>query len=201
MWTLWILLYSNRHFLWSKKIVHSYLKFIFIAGARGQLPLAFIFAIVTIALAVVLEILQLIRYRWAYFKELRNYGELLLYILSIIHAFVFFNECGCPLVWQWQIGIFAVLLGWMNLIAYAARFPRTGIYVLIFYKILTTFLKLISFSILLVLGFSVILFMTFNDPNSEVINIITISISDLFPTNFLTSYCLFILTNFSFFFF
>ena len=118
---------------------------------------------------LILEIIQIMRNKWEYFKEVRNYGEIPLYIMSIIYLFVFFNYCGCPLEWQWQVGIFAVFLGWMNLITYVSKFPNTGIYVLIFYEIVLTFLKLISFSILLVLAFSLIFFMTFNNPEAEVI--------------------------------
>ena len=142
-----------------------------VLGSIHRLGFTFLFAVLTILLSVYhffLEMFQIIIYKWNYFRELRNYGELPLYILSIIHVFVFFNDCGCPMEWQWQVGIFAVFLGWINLIIYVSKLPKTGIYVLIFYRIVMTFVKLISFSILLVLAFSLILFMVFNDPMATV---------------------------------
>ena len=94
--------------------------------------------------------------------------ELLLFTLSIVYVFIFPNNCGCPMDWQWNIGIFAVFLSWFNLLFFTAEIPHTGTYVLIFKEILVTFLKLISFSIILVAGFSFVLFMMFFNPSAQV---------------------------------
>ena len=103
-----------------------------------------------------------------YFLDAQNVTELLLFTLSIVYVFIFPNNCGCPMDWQWNIGIFAVFLSWFNLLFFTAEIPHTGTYVLIFKEILVTFLKLISFSIILVAGFSFVLFMMFFNPSAQV---------------------------------
>ena len=52
-------------------------------------------------------------------------------------------------VWQWQIGAIAVFLAWIDLILFFAKFPRIGIYSLIFVKIISTFVKAVFVSALL----------------------------------------------------
>jgi hypothetical protein len=141
-------------------------------GARVRLVFAYVFAALVILLAIyhlVLEILRLVYSVKRYFSKFKNYLELALYFSSIVFVFNFATSCGCPQDWQWHLGIFVVFLGWMNLIFYAAKFPRTGIYVLVFTEILVTFLKLVVFGLLLVIAFSLVLFMMFNSPVATVI--------------------------------
>ena len=103
-----------------------------------------------------------------YFLDGQNVTELILFTLSIVFVFIFPNNCGCPMNWQWNIGIFAVFLAWFNLLFFTSEIPYTGTYVLIFKEILVTFIKLTSFSIFIVMGFSLILFMMFFDPFAQV---------------------------------
>lgn len=117
---------------------------------------------------LVVEIFRLMYSVKSYLKDARNYVELLLYCFCVIFVFNFANDCGCVSEWQWQVGIFVVFLGWINLIFFASKFPQTGIYVLVFKEILITFLKLVAFSILLVIAFSLILYMMFYNPSSFV---------------------------------
>ena len=87
--------------------------------------------------------------------------EIILFICSIVFVWVFHADCLCPLTWQWQIGVVAVFLGWIDLIS---KFPLTGIYVLMFVKILYTFLKMLIVSILLVLAFGLTFYLAFGEP-------------------------------------
>ncbi len=103
-----------------------------------------------------------------YFMDIQNYNELLLYLLSLFFVFIFWNTCGCPTHWQWQIGIFVIFLGWINMIFFASNFPGTAIYVIMFKEIFFTFFRLTLFAILLVAAFSLILFMMFYTPNADV---------------------------------
>ena len=138
-----------------------------IVGNFPQLVTTYILAVFVILLALyhlVLEVFRMIFYRLKYLKNKTNYIHLPLYILSLIFVCVFFDKCGCPTKWQWQIGIFVIFLGWIRLIIYASKFPYTGLYVIIFYEIVVTFLKLVAFAILLVVAFAIILFMMFNNP-------------------------------------
>ena len=119
-----------------------------------------------------LEVCQIIYYGSEYIYQLQNYVEFFVYILSITFVFMFFNDCGCPKEWQWQIGLLAMLMAWTNVIFFAFKFPAIGIFVLIFYKIVKTFLKVALFSLVLILGFSFILLMMFNNPDSQVTTIL-----------------------------
>ena len=110
------------------------------------------------------------RLRLNYFISLVNWMELTLYISSIIFVSVFHDECLCPLQWQWQIGIVAVFLAWINLMIFVSKFPLTGIYVLMFTTICYTFLKILVLSLLLVIGFALTFFLVFHEPSVMVGN-------------------------------
>ena len=90
--------------------------------------------------------------------------EIVLFVCSIIFVWVFHVDCLCPLEWQWQIGVVAVFLGWIDLIVFISKFPLTGIYVLMFVKILYTFLGMLILSILLVLAFGLTFYLAFTKP-------------------------------------
>lgn len=113
---------------------------------------------------LILEGMQLITQFRRYIKDWVNWIEIALYICSITFVCVFGVDCLCPLNWQWQIGVVAVFLGWMDLIVFISKFPLTGIYVLMFIKILTTFLKMIILSALLVFAFGLTFYLTFTQP-------------------------------------
>ena len=81
------------------------------------------------------------------------------------------TTCLCPHVWQWQIGVVVIFLAWINLIIVCAKFPNIGIYVIMFGKIWGTFLKVLLLSILLVATFGLTFYMTFSEPQFQVIAI------------------------------
>ena len=75
----------------------------------------------------------------------------------------------CPHVWQWEIGVVVIFLAWINLIIVCAKFPNIGIYVIMFGKIWGTFLKVLLLSKLLVATFGLTFYMTFSEPQFQVI--------------------------------
>ena len=100
----------------------------------------------------------------------RNYtAKLLLYITSILFATVYFAECQCIALWQWQCGVVAVFLSWLNLMIFVAKFPLTGIYVIMLLQVFYTFLKVVLLSLLLVVAFGISFYMAFHDPSIKVI--------------------------------
>ena len=169
-------------------------------GPVARQVFTYLFAALIILLSLyhqILEVCQIIYYGFEYIYQLQNYVEFFVYILSIAFVFVFFNDCGCPKEWQWQIGVLAMLTAWTNVIFFAFKFPAIGIFVLIFYKIVITFLKVVLFSLVLILGFSFILLMVFHNPDSQVTsyNIQYMGIYDLRCYSFQMLYhevCLFI---------
>ena len=97
-----------------------------------------------------------------------NWMEIILFICSIIFVWVYNTECQCALNWQWQIGVVAVFLGWIDLVIFISKFPLTGVFVLMFTKILYTFLKMILLAVLLIVAFGLTFYMVFFDPDVNV---------------------------------
>ena len=113
---------------------------------------------------LVLEGIQFVTQFSRYLSDWVNWMEIGLYVCSIIFVWGFHIDCLCPLTWQWQIGVVAVFFGWIDLIVFISKFPLTGIYVLIFVKILYTFLKVLILSILLVVAFGLTFYLAFTQP-------------------------------------
>ena len=75
--------------------------------------MSFVFIIIRIFLFIFVNSIQ----RFVNFvKVLRNWIEVPMYICSIIFVSVFGTDCYCPHMWQWQVGIAAILLAWIDLI-------------------------------------------------------------------------------------
>ena len=123
-----------------------------------------IVVIITSLCRLVLEGIQFVTHFSHYLSDWVNWMEIALYICSIIFVWVFHVDCLCPLTWQWQIGVVAVFLGWIDLIVFISKFPLTGIYVLIFVKIFYTFLKVLILSILLVVAFGLTFYLALTQP-------------------------------------
>ena len=141
-------------------------------GSYSKYVVSNIFAAIVLVTAVIQLVMEIIRWCFSgreYFRSLQNYIEIILFPFSIVYVFVFTDACGCPKDWQWQIGLFVVFAAWMNLIIIASEFPKTGTYVIIFKEIFLTFLELLlSFGIILILAYTVILFMMFYSPTAMV---------------------------------
>jgi transient receptor potential cation channel subfamily A protein 1 len=152
---------------WSLTVrVHG---FKFIAGISTDRVVAiYISATIVVTLSlfrlVVLEGIQFITQRSRYLLDWVNWIEITLFFCSIIYVWVFHTGCLCPLTWQWQIGVVAVFLSWFDLIIFISKFPLTGIYVLMFVKILYTFLKMLILSVLLVFAFGLTFYLAFTQP-------------------------------------
>ena len=104
----------------------------------------------------------------AYLRDLVNYIEITLYVSSIIFASVFTTPCLHVHHWQWQFGVLAVFLGWIVLITFLQKWPRTGIYVIAFLKIMESFLKVAFLAVLLVIAFALPFYMQFFEPGKTV---------------------------------
>ena len=120
---------------------------------------------------LLVELGQLISLKFSYLTDWVNWMEVILFICSIIFVWVYTTNCQCVLDWQWQVGVVAVFLGWIDLIIFISKFPLTGIYVLMFIKILYTFLKMLVLTLLLVIAFGITFYMVFFDPKATVFTI------------------------------
>ena len=95
---------------------------------------------------------------------LSYFAKIVLYIFSLLFTFVYVADCQCIALWQWQCGILAVFLSWINLLIAVAKFPLTGIYVLMLIRVFYTFLKVFLLSSLFVIAFGISFYMAFREP-------------------------------------
>ena len=95
-------------------------------------------------------------------------AKLLLYATSIIFVAVYWADCQCIALWQWQCGVIAVFLSWINLLVFIAKFPLTGIYIIMLMRVFYTFLKVVLLSSLLVVAFGLSFYMSFREPSITV---------------------------------
>ena len=131
---------------------------------RASAVIVIIYAIIRI----LWEILQLCYDLQHYLSDWINWIEITLYILSIIFVSVLKTTCLCPHQWQWQVGVMALLLAWIDLIFICGKSPRIGIYVLMFGRVVRTFLGVIFLTMLLVTTFGLTFYMTFSVPQFQV---------------------------------
>ena len=55
---------------------------------------------------------------WSFMTDFQNWLEVPMLVLSVIFVSVFTNDCLCPMEFQWQIGIFAILFVWFDFIIF-----------------------------------------------------------------------------------
>jgi len=109
-----------------------------------------------------LETIQLLNRRLQYFTEPENYLEILLIGCTSIFVLAgHIEECFCVINFVWQIGAFAVFLGWIDLIFFLKTLPLTGIPILMLQSVVSTFLKLIYLPAILIVAFALPFYMLF----------------------------------------
>ncbi|KAL5265325.1 hypothetical protein ACHWQZ_G006160 [Mnemiopsis leidyi] len=108
----------------------------------------------TSALRLVLELAQFIVQRVKYFSVM-NFIELVLFGSSIYFCHTVFY--GLQIIKyrpQWQMGVFSVFIAWMNLIMFLRKFPRIGIYIVMFVTVLLTFLQIMIILLIFIVAFA-----------------------------------------------
>ena len=125
------------------------------------------FVIVLAAIQLVKEFSQLVSQRLDYLT-LENSIEVTAFISAIIFT-IDLNGCsretGYRCVVQWQIGAFGVFLTWFALVLFIQKFPRFGIYVVMFTYILRTFSKCFLVFFLFIIGFALAFHMLLQNHN------------------------------------
>ena len=121
--------------------------------------------IIVALLRFLFETAQLITSRFSQGSFISWLYKVVLYSTSIIFTVFFFNTpCGCLFFWQWEFGVMATFMAWMNLIFFISKFPLIGIYVIMLLRVFYTFLKVVLLSSLLVIAFAISFFMAFSEP-------------------------------------
>ena len=97
-------------------------------------------------------------------------SEIPLFVFSLTYVLpiYFLDECLCPFRWQSSIGAVVILLTWLEFIVLSTQFQFIGVYVLMLSKVLATFLKIAVLMCILISGFSIVFYLSLNDPNIAV---------------------------------
>jgi len=120
---------------------------------------------------ICLKAIQFCYRRLGYLRKLDNWVEAFLFVSSIIFvSYGLQSGCQCPKSWQWQYGALTLLCAWLDLVLFLKKFHLTGIYVLMFVDILSTFIKMVLLSALFVISFALTFFMIFYRPVSWLVS-------------------------------
>ncbi|KAK3773373.1 hypothetical protein RRG08_023251 [Elysia crispata] len=95
-----------------------------------------------------------------------NLIEWIVYVTALLLV-ISFNECqrttGYRYDWQWHLGAIAVFLAWIDLVLFIQKFPRFGIYVVMFTDILFTFSQFFVVFFLFVIAFAISFYALFQN--------------------------------------
>jgi len=116
-------------------------------SGKGGLQWVFrILVFVFSGVGILFEFQQLIRMQSRYFS-LSNTVDWFLYVVSVcfvanIDIDIAFDRCCGPKCWQWPGGALILTLSWLNMLGYIRQLPYFGIYVIMFFDVLKTVMKL-----------------------------------------------------------
>ncbi|NXO12235.1 TRPA1 protein, partial [Oriolus oriolus] len=107
-------------------------------------------------LGICKEIFQLIQQKLKYLLDYSNLLDWTIYTTSIVFVSSLFINTPAHL--QWECGAIAVYLSWMNFLLYLQRFENYGIYVVMFWEILRTLIRIAVVFFFLILAFGLSFF-------------------------------------------
>ena len=109
-------------------------------------------------------------HNWKEFLSRLFFGivRFFMFVFAIAFAAVLNFPCPCITNGQWQVGVLAVFLGWINMITFIKLVPRLGVYVLMFLNVIYSFLKMFLLGLLLVIAFGLAFYMLFRNPSELV---------------------------------
>ncbi|XP_061171192.1 transient receptor potential cation channel subfamily A member 1 homolog isoform X1 [Saccostrea echinata] len=101
------------------------------------------------------ELLQIYQAKLQYLG-FENLIEWVTYVCALLLV-IDFESCqkstGFRFTWQWSVGAVAIFLCWINLVLFLQKFPRFGIYVVMFKDILNTFMQFAIVFFLFIVAF------------------------------------------------
>ena len=106
------------------------------------------------------EAIQLSWMRFAYFKDVTNFLELLMYAMVWIFTLpsLFGNEI-YSIETRWNAGLIGLFLSYVVLTLHLRRFGELGLYVTMYGEVLWTFLKVISTFLIALIGYSLVFYL------------------------------------------
>ena len=108
-----------------------------------------------------IEVMQLMRRRKKYLKEMENYLQVFTFISCIVFVLPVRGGCWCFSPWRWQIGVVTVFLAWFNGIILLKDMPFLGEPVTMLLNVYFNFIKLVYLPFLLILTFGFPSYMLF----------------------------------------
>ncbi|XP_073439946.1 transient receptor potential cation channel subfamily A member 1 isoform X2 [Dendrobates tinctorius] len=102
---------------------------------------------------IIKEIVQIFQQKLKYLLDSSNIIDWAIHITAILFAS---SLCTNPLYvsgWKWQCAAMAVFTSWVNFLIYLQRFETCGIYIVMFWEILRTLVRIILIFFFLILGF------------------------------------------------
>ncbi|XP_078137249.1 transient receptor potential cation channel subfamily A member 1b [Sander vitreus] len=103
-------------------------------------------------LCIAKELVQISQQRWNYFKDYSNQSDWFSAVLSLL--FIIPTMLNVEGSLQWQAGALAVLSSWIGFLLYLQRFEGVGIYVVMFWEIMRTLVRIVMLFVYLMLAFS-----------------------------------------------
>ncbi|XP_068438137.1 transient receptor potential cation channel subfamily A member 1b [Clinocottus analis] len=97
------------------------------------------------------ELVQISQQRWKYFQDYSNQSDWTCAILSLLFIIPTILNVDSSL--QWQAGALAVLNSWIGFLFYLQRFEGIGIYVVMFWEIMRTLVRIVILFVYLLLAF------------------------------------------------
>ncbi|NWW67695.1 TRPA1 protein, partial [Ifrita kowaldi] len=134
-------------------------------------------------LGICKEIFQLIQQKLKYLLDYSNLLDWTIFTTSIIFVSSLFINTPAHL--QWECGAIAVYLSWMNFLLYLQRFENYGIYVVMFWEILRTLIRIAVVFFFLILAFGLSFFVllgsqqTYSTPLLSVMKTFAMMLGDI----------------------
>ncbi|KAM5158043.1 transient receptor potential cation channel subfamily A member 1 isoform 2-T2 [Mantella aurantiaca] len=131
------------------------------------------------------EIVQMGQQKLGYLMDGSNLIDWTIHISSIMFVS---SICTKPLFvafWQWQAGAIAVFLSWVNFLIYLQRFETCGIYIVMFWEILRTLIRIVVIFFFLILAFGLSFFVVlypqtpFGNPLLALMQTFTMMLGDI----------------------
>ncbi|XP_018417833.1 PREDICTED: transient receptor potential cation channel subfamily A member 1 [Nanorana parkeri] len=109
-------------------------------------------------LGMLKEIVQMGQHKLGYLMDGSNIVDWTIHISSIMFVSSIYTMPLSVSFWQWQAGAVAVFASWVNFLIYLQRFETCGIYIVMFWEILRTLIRIVVLFFFLILAFGLSFF-------------------------------------------
>ncbi|XP_072267162.1 transient receptor potential cation channel subfamily A member 1 isoform X2 [Pyxicephalus adspersus] len=131
------------------------------------------------------EIVQMGQQKLGYLMDGSNLVDWTIHISSIMFVSSIYTIPLNVSFWQWQAGACAVFASWVNFLIYMQRFETCGIYIVMFWEILRTLVRIVVIFFFLILAFGLSFFVLlypqtpFSNPLLSLMQTFTMMLGDI----------------------